>query len=122
MSWHLWTGEVLQLQFEKCCNLLQLSAFAVGQPALRTDLSSNERAQQRQAADMLQQHCRSLQAWGTSLQHDQSLLKNGAGLSHRHRQAIAARIEHKLLIEAAHNALQVYKESVKDSMILNFRR
>lgn len=98
------------------------SATDSGQPALRTDLSSKERAQQRQAADMLQQHCRSLQAWGTSLQHDQSLLKNGTGLSHRHRQAIAARIEHKLLIEAAHNALQVFKESVSNSMILNLRR
>ena len=73
--------------------------------------------QQRQAADMLQQHCRSLQAWSTSLEHDRDLLATQK-LSIRHRQAVAARLEHKLLIQAAYDAIQVYKDSLGDAVIL----
>lgn len=89
-----------------------------GRPAPRSELSSNERAQQRQAVDLIQQHCKSFQAWGTSLVYDQELLSNGTNMSDRNRQAIAARIEHKLLVEAANTVLQVYKDSLGDAVIL----
>jgi len=75
--------------------------------------------QQRRAIDMLQRHCRSLQAWGTSLQTDEDLFVTQSQLSPRHRQAICARIEHKKLIEAAQSVLQTYHESVADTAVLS---
>ena len=67
---------------------------------------------------MLQQHCKTLQAWGTGLETDQSLLTQ-ADLTPRHKQAISARIEYKSLIQAAHLALETYKASVRDTVVLS---
>jgi len=73
--------------------------------------------QQRRAIDMLQRHCRSLQAWGTSLQSDEDLFMTESELSPRRRQAICARVEHKKLIEAAQSVLQTYHESLTDTAV-----
>ena len=75
--------------------------------------------QQRRAIDMLQRHCRSLQAWGTTLQSDEDLFATESELSPRQRQAICARMEHKKLIEAAQFVLQTYHESVTDTVVLS---
>lgn len=90
-----------------------------GEPALRVTLTRKEKVQQRRAVDMLQQHCRSLQAWGSSLQTDEDLFVTQSELSPRQRQAICARIEHKKLIEAAQSVLQTYHESVTDTAVLS---
>ena len=68
---------------------------------------------------MLQRHCRSLQAWGSSLQTDEDLFVTQRELSPRQKQAICARIEHKKLIEAAQSVLQTYQESVTDTAVLS---
>ena len=69
---------------------------------------------------MLQRHCRSLQAWGTTLQSDEDLFANEESeLSPRQRQAICARVEHKKLIEAAQSVLQTYHESVTETAVLS---
>ena len=68
---------------------------------------------------MLQRHCRSLQAWGSSLQTDEDLFVTQRELSPRQKQAIYARVEHKKLIEAAQSVLQTYQESVTDTAVLS---
>ncbi len=69
---------------------------------------------------MLQRHCRSLQAWGTTLQSDEDLFASEESeLSPRQRQAICARVEHKKLIEAAQSVLQTYHESVTETAVLS---
>ena len=83
-------------------------------------LTRKEKVQQRRAIDMLQRHCRSLQAWGTTLQSDEDLFANEESeLSPRQRQAICARVEHKKLIEAAQSVLQTYHESVTETAVLS---
>ena len=66
---------------------------------------------------MLQQHCRTLQAWGTSLETDEDLVSS-FDLTSRHRQAISARLEHKQVIQAACSALETYKHFVKDTVVV----
>lgn len=68
---------------------------------------------------MLQQHCKSLQAWGTSLGTDEHMLLTETSLSLRHRQAINARIEHKRLIEAACSVLQTYQKFLGNTAVLS---
>ena len=92
--------------------LLQyIDVTVAGEPALKTTLTHKERANQRRAVDMLQQHCESLQAHATTLETDEQLL-SGKNLTVRHRQAISARLEHKRLIRAAHSVLEKYKGSL----------
>ncbi|KAL0020939.1 hypothetical protein WJX79_002382 [Trebouxia sp. C0005] len=90
-----------------------------GEPALRVTLTRKEKVQQRRAIDMLQRHCRSLQAWGTTLQSHEDLLVTESELSPRQRQAACARVEHKKLIEAAQSALQTYYEFLTDTAVLS---
>ena len=91
--------------------------MTAGEPALETTLSSREKAQQRQAVDLLQQHCQSLQAWGTSLESDLDLVGSTA-LTPRQRQALCARTDHKRLIQAAHSVLDTYKKLMNNSVVL----
>lgn len=84
---------------------------------LRTTLTSRERAQQRQAVDMLQKHCKSLQ-WGTGPESDESLADSSAGTP-RQRQALRARTDHNCLIQAAHSVLETYKQSVNQNVVLS---
>ena len=90
---------------------------SAGEPALRTTLTSREKAQQRQAVDMLQQHCQSLQAGGASPESDRHLLK-GTDLTPRRRQALRARTDHACLIQAAHSVLETYKQSMNENIVL----
>ena len=48
---------------------------------------------------------------------DQQLLTN-AMLTPRHEQAIRARLEHKLLIQAAQSALQTYARSLREKVMI----
>ncbi|KAL3148961.1 hypothetical protein ABBQ32_001818 [Trebouxia sp. C0010 RCD-2024] len=89
-----------------------------GEPALRTTLTSRERAQQRQAVDMLQKHCKSLQAWGTGPESDDSFADSSAGTP-RQRQALRARTDHNCLIQAAHSVLETYKQSMNQNVVLS---
>lgn len=91
--------------------------LTAGEPALKTTLSSREKAQQRQAVDLLQQHCQSLQAWGTSLEVDLDL-PGSTTLTPRQRQALGARTDHKRLIQAAHSVLDMYKTHMNNSVVL----
>ena len=80
-------------------------------------MTSREKAQQRQAVAMLQQHCQSLQAWSTSLEFDLDLGES-AMLTPRQQQALRARTDHKRLIEAAHSVLQQYRQSINENVVL----
>ena len=91
--------------------------LTAGQPALKTTLSSKEKAQQRQAVDLLQQHCECLQAWGTSLDFDLEL-EASTTLTPRHRQALCARIERKRLIQTAYSVLDMYRKLMDNSVVL----
>ncbi len=108
-----------QLMFKQRQTQSNSRGAAVGEPALRVTLTRKEKVQQRRAIDMLQRHCRSLQAWGTSLQSDEDLFMTESELSPRRRQAICARVEHKMLIEAAQSVLQTYHESLTDTAVLS---
>lgn len=93
------------------------SVPSAGEPALRTTLTSREKAHQRQAVAMLQQHCLSLQGWGTSLESDLELGAS-AMLTPRQRQALCARTDHKQLIKAAHSVLETYRQSMNEDIVL----
>ena len=86
---------------------------AVGEPALRTNLTRQEAVQQRQAVDQLQRHCQNMVSdSGTSLDSDESSLRQESNLTSRHAQAVRARLEHKQLIAAAQHVLQTYNETI----------
>ena len=87
-----------------------------GEPALRTTLTSQEKAEQRQAVAMLQQHCQSLQTWGTSLEFDLEFGQD-ATLTTRQRQALRARTDHKHLVKAAHSVLETYRQSMDEDVV-----
>lgn len=91
--------------------------LSAGEPALKTTLSSRQKAQQRQAVAMLQQHCQSLQALGTSLEFD-LVLEESTTLTPRQRQALCARTDHKRLIKAAHSVLETYTHSMNENVVL----
>ena len=85
----------------------------VGEPAPRTNLTRQEAVQQRQAVDQLQRHCQNMVSdSGTSLDSDESLLRQESNLTSRHAQAIRARLEHKQLIAAAQHVLRTYHETI----------
>lgn len=98
--------------------LVRCCSGNAGEPALKTTLTKQERRHQEHAIDMLLQHCKTLQAWDTSLETDEQLLTS-PGLTSRHRQAISARLEYKRVIQAACSALETYKCFVKDAIMLS---
>lgn len=91
--------------------------LSAGEPALSTTLSTRQKTQQRQAVAMLQQHCQSLQTWGTSLEFDLDLGESTT-LTPRQRQALCARADHKRLIQAAHSVLEKYRQSMNENVVL----
>ena len=84
-----------------------------------TRLNRRQAAHQRQSAQYFQSHCqRVLSSFATSIKADEQLLVGLQPLTPRHSQAVKARLEHKLLIAATIDLLELYVKATPAGAVL----